>query len=199
MSDEKQSPGAGLGTPDAPYGRCDKCGKAHSIPAALPGSGPSQCGDCWRSAQRPSEALPGAAGWVHRHDTLCPLCGRRSGEHETQHQIGYMCPEPRDQRPEPAKVANEAIPSGMDRIKAVLGLDFLHGVDEVILEIEQLQRGTVPRDDEPGTDYPTAFDLERLAEDLAGAAVRGSWPRVDEVRERLERAVEANQKRSDGT
>jgi len=47
--------------------------------------------------QRPDEAKPGAAGWVHRLDALCPFCGRRCGDHESRHEIGFHCAFPRSE------------------------------------------------------------------------------------------------------
>lgn len=84
---------------------CPACARPTSATGGLWNERPEWPEDTDFSPLRPSEASPGAAGWVHRHDTLCPLCGRRSGEHEAQHQIGYMCPEPRAPRPDYASAS----------------------------------------------------------------------------------------------
>lgn len=39
----------------APYGRCDRCTKALTLPPSMPGGGAAICGDCWRAAQRTNE------------------------------------------------------------------------------------------------------------------------------------------------
>lgn len=85
--------------------------------------------------QRPNEAEPMCSHGLPER-AACAQC--------ENFELHYMKLDPR---------MDKAVSEGWDRVKSALGLDFLHGPEDVILEIEQLRRAIVPQDDEPADDY----------------------------------------------